>query len=200
VDAKPLVIVLGGPNGAGKSTAASAILPPALPFLNADEIAKGLPGYPSPAADLEAGRQVLQRMEEIEKRRDSVAVETTLAGRSLAHRLTRLRSVGYLVRLIDVWTPSAEFSVARVAERVRMGGHSIPEPTIRRRYHSSLINLFDLYLALADLWDIYENATLEAYRLIARGGAGQNPEIIDPVKWSRMQELARHERPGHPGA
>jgi predicted ABC-type ATPase len=43
---QPLFVVLAGPNGAGKSTAAATLLDPSLTFVNADEIAKGLPGYP----------------------------------------------------------------------------------------------------------------------------------------------------------
>ena len=62
---KPLLIVLAGPNGAGKSTAATRLLPEDSPFLNADEIAKTLPNYPSSAADLEAGRIMLEQMNEL---------------------------------------------------------------------------------------------------------------------------------------
>jgi predicted ABC-type ATPase len=132
VGTNPLVVVLSGPNGAGKSTAADQILPTELMFLNADEIAKTLPGYPSPGVDRQAARRILEMLDSLEERRAGFSVETTLASRSLAHRLVRLRSVGYVVRLIYLWTPSPEFSIWRVAERVRAGGHGIPEDAIRR--------------------------------------------------------------------
>lgn len=38
------ILVIAGPNGEGKSTCASKFLPDGLEFLNADEIAVGLPG------------------------------------------------------------------------------------------------------------------------------------------------------------
>ena len=54
-DRSPEILVIAGPNGAGKSTCASKYLPAGMAFLNADEVAKGLPGYPSPSADMQAG-------------------------------------------------------------------------------------------------------------------------------------------------
>lgn len=187
---QPVVVVLGGPNGAGKSTSAEVVLPSGITFLNADEVAKTLPHYPSSAADLEAGRLVLERMDELERRKEDFAVETTLASRSLAARVRRLRSEGYLFRLIYVWSASAEFSVERVAERVRVGGHDIPENVIRRRYRASLRNLFELYLPLADLWDVHDNTGQEGPRLIAE--RLQTGEVVhDPTLWDFIRESAR---------
>ncbi len=162
METHPLIIVLGGANGAGKSTAAATVLPQEIPFLNADEIAKTLPDYPSMAADLEASRIILTLMDEREENRDSFAVETTLASRSLAARVIRLKKVGYQFRLVYIWSASADFSVERVSSRVRLGGHDIPEDTIRRRYAAGLKNFFHLYLPLADFWEVHDNTSKEA--------------------------------------
>jgi predicted ABC-type ATPase len=139
------IVLIAGPNGAGKSTCASKYLPAGMAFLNADEVAKGLPGYPSPAVDIQAGRIILEEMDEHERRSESFAVETTLATRSLASRIVRLRRSGYRFHLVFVWSPSADFSVQRVASRVRSGGHHIPEETIRRRYIAGIKNFVHLY-------------------------------------------------------
>src|SRR5438128_1653968 len=96
----PEVIVLAGPNGAGKSTAAAHLLPQGIVFVNADEVAKTLPGYPSTAVDIQAGRLVLEQLDALERERTSFAVETTLSSRSLAPRLARLRRLGYKFRLL----------------------------------------------------------------------------------------------------
>ena len=186
---QPTVIVLGGPNGAGKSTAADLLLPERIEFVNADEIAKTLPEYPSREADLKAGRLVLERLDELERLRTDFAVETTLAGRGLAARIVRLRAAGYRFRLIFIWSPSAEFSIQRVAARVRAGGHDIPEETIRRRYEAGLKNFFDLYRPLADKWDVYD-ATGATPRLIVGGIMGGETPIGDPDDWRRMQQGA----------
>jgi hypothetical protein len=92
---QPVVIILAGPNGAGKSTAAARLIPPSVTFLNADEIAKRLSTYPSVSADLEAGRILIREMDDLETRRADFAVETTLASRTLAPSMARLRRSGY---------------------------------------------------------------------------------------------------------
>jgi predicted ABC-type ATPase len=54
--------------------------------------------------------------------------------------------------------PDAETAIARVAERVRQGGHNIPESVIRRRFAAGLKNLESNYKAAVDTWAIYDNS------------------------------------------
>jgi predicted ABC-type ATPase len=191
VDGPPLIAVIAGPNGAGKSTAAAALLPEGLPFLNADEIARALPGYPSQAADILAGRQLLASMNLLERERTSFAVETTLASRTLAPRIARLRRSGYFFELVFLWTPSADFSIERVAGRVRLGGHSIPEKTIRRRYKAGLENLFQSFLPMADAWRVYDNSQFPEARLISEGTVGRVERVLDQETWMMICNGAR---------
>ena len=135
----PQIIVNGGPNGAGKSTVAARLIPPTMEFVNADEIAKTLAETVADAVNVQAGRLMLQRLDKLEAHRASFAIETTLASRSLAPRIQRLRA-RVCVHLVYSWVPDAYFSIARVAERVRRGGHHIPEDVICRRYKSGLQN------------------------------------------------------------
>jgi predicted ABC-type ATPase len=188
LESQPTILVLAGPNGAGKSTAASVLIPAGIPFLNADEIAKALPGYPSRSADILAGRRLIDRMTLLEEARGSFAVETTLASRSLAPRIRRLQRSGYRFELAFLWTPSPEFSIRRVAERVRLGGHSIPQETIRRRYSRGLTNLFRSYIPIADLWKVYDNTDLEGPNLVAEGCASTVRAIVDPAIWDLIRE------------
>ncbi len=46
----------------------------------------------------------------------------------------------------------------RVRERVRNGGHRVPEAIVRRRYARSLSNFFNLYRPFADSWLLLDNA------------------------------------------
>lgn len=46
---------------------------------------------------------------------------------------------------------------ARVAERVRQGGHDIPETVIRRRFAAGLRNLENAYKFEVDTWAKYNN-------------------------------------------
>lgn len=39
-----------------------------------------------------------------------------------------------------------------------MGGHNVPEETIRRRYHAGLKNFYGLYRQIADSWYLFDNS------------------------------------------
>lgn len=154
----PTVYVIAGPNGAGKTTFASQFLPHQVQcseFLNADLIAAGLSPFSSDRDDLQAGKLMLERVDELTHRRADFAIETTLSGRSYINRLTQMRAIGYRIWLFYLWLPTAEYAVARVANRVQQGGHNIPPDTIRRRYAAGLDNLFKLYRPLADVFWLY---------------------------------------------
>ena len=179
----PTIVILGGPNGAGKSTCAAILIPDFVPFINADEIAKTLPNFPSPAADVEAGRILLRRMDEYAEQNVDFAVETTLSSRALAPRIKRLQAAGYRFSLGYVWLPDVNLSIARVAERVRSGGHNIPEDVIRRRYKAGLKNFFELYRPIADVWEVYMNITHLKPLRIASGVRTDRIEIYDPTVW-----------------
>lgn len=76
---QPHVIVIGGPNGAGKSTIAPVVLRDylAIPdFVNADQIAAGLSAFDPEGAAFEAGRIMLQRLQELAAAGKSFAFES----------------------------------------------------------------------------------------------------------------------------
>ena len=86
-----------------------------------------------------------------------------------------------------LWLPSADFAVARVAERVRMGGHDVPEETIRRRYNKGIENFFRLYRPLSVTWRIYDNSEPSWPRIVADGRGDANETIYDPKTWSLIR-------------
>lgn len=190
-DPQPNVVVLGGPNGSGKSTMAAALLQGALAvneFVNADTIAQGLSAFAPTAAALAAGQIMLRRIRELARERTNFAFESTLAGRSLAPWLADLIDSGYRFHLLFLWLPSAELAVARVAHRVRMGGHDVPEETIRRRYHAGLRNFFGLYQPLAETWRMYDNSRWMTPRLVASGEGLAVTDITDKRTWQRIRQ------------
>src|SRR5712691_4633287 len=79
-------------------------------------------------------RDVLRKLHELSEQRQRFAFETTLAARSYAPWIKRLRSSGYEMHLLFVSLRTAELAIERVAERVRRGGHMIPPTEIQRRY------------------------------------------------------------------
>ncbi|MEW6738625.1 MAG: zeta toxin family protein [Nitrospirota bacterium] len=193
----PHLIVIAGPNGAGKSTTAPFLLKGILgvdEFVNADLIAQGLSGFQPEGAAFHAGRVMLERIHYLAKKRVNFAFETTLASRTFAPWITGLRKTGYDFHLVFLYLPNEEFAVARVAERVRMGGHNVPEETIRRRYNAGLKNFFYLYKPLSDFWRFYDNSLPEGPRLIALGGIGQPDDIRSIETWGKIMEQYEHGR------
>ena len=84
-----------------------------------------------------------------------------------------------------------DLAVARVAERVRLGGHSVPETTIRQRYTRSLDNLFRLYLPLVKTWQVYDNTQPGQSQMIAfRDESGTETVTLESI-WTHMHELAK---------
>ena len=123
-------------------------------------------------------------------RRDNFAIETTLASRSLAPRIRRLQAVGYEFQLLFFWLNSPELNIERVAERVRSGGHHIPEDVIRRRYVAGLKNFFSLYMSLADTWGAYDNSIKGQMKVVAEGRSDNIDALILPQSWEQMKEIA----------
>ena len=127
---------------------------------------------------------MLKRLNELAAARATFGFETTLATRSYAVWLKRLQAAGYEVHLMFLWLPSADMAVARVADRVRLGGHNVPEDTVRRRYVAGLANLRQSYLSLADSWKVIDNTHIEHPRVIAAGFAGQPADIYLDAIWN----------------
>lgn len=166
----PTLYVFAGPNGAGKTTMAMVHLPKfysCREFVNADLIAAGLAPLAPETQNVRAARIMLERIDELATQRKSFGIETTLSGRTYGRVFERLKERGYRIHLYFLWLPSVELAIARVANRVRQGGHSIPEIDIRRRYESGIVNLRDRFQHLVDLWWLIDSSVPYS-ELIAR--------------------------------
>lgn len=155
------IIIIAGPNGAGKTSFARSFLPKeaqCLRFINADLIAAGLSPFAPDVAAIKAGRVMLEEIAACVRREESFAFETTLSGLGYLRHIQQWRAQGYLVSLYFLALPNVEAAIARVAERVRQGGHNIPEPVIRRRFIAGLRNFEQHYKAEVDDWTKYNNS------------------------------------------
>ena len=102
---------------------------------------------------------MLDQIDELAQDQTIFSFETTLAGRSHAGRIRRLKEdFGYNAVLVFVWLPSPDLAVLRVAGRVKQGGHNIPEATIRRRYRQGVANFAKLYTPIVDSWIVFDGA------------------------------------------
>jgi predicted ABC-type ATPase len=153
--------IIGGCNGAGKTTASFNILPDILQckeYVNADEIARGISPFQPEKVSLEAGRIMLQRIQELLHSGEDFAFETTLATKSFSNLILQAKEKGYSINLIYFWLETVELAEKRVQTRVEEGGHNISKDIIKRRYYGGLRNLFNLYLDICDLVMIYDNS------------------------------------------
>jgi len=163
------IVIIAGPNGAGKTTFAREFLPNEAHcpiFINADLIAAGIAPFMPEQVSIKAGRIMLSEITEHVAKDNSFAFETTLSGLSYARAIPKWRAKGYHVKLIFLQLPNADTAISRVSERVRQGGHNIPEATIRRRYDAGLKNFKLIYQPLVDVWLHFDNA-------------GDTPTLID---------------------
>ena len=193
----PHLIIIAGSNGAGKSTAAPALLKDALHvdnFVNADVIAQGLCAYQPEKAAIQAGRIMLDRIHTLAEEQVNFAFETTLASRTFAMWIPKLQKKGYQFHLIFLWLKNVDLAIVRVSERVKSGGHSVPESTIRRRYTAGLKNFFNLYSPLAESWQFYDNSNAEHLSLIASKINQNDPIIKDKEIWKQLLEIPNERR------
>lgn len=177
------LLVVGGPNGSGKTTFVKQFLNVhGDEYLGADSIAVELNPASPESIPMEAGREFLRRLIDRIEGDKSVIVESTLAGKSLVKYVDRARERGYLTTVNFVFLDSATTCVARVAHRVRSGGHHVPEEDVRRRYRRSLRNFWDTYRFACNRWELHHNRGTD-YVAVA-GGVADTYIVEDPVSFA----------------
>ncbi len=179
--------IIAGCNGAGKTTASLTILPEILgckEFVNADNIAKGLSPFQPEKVAVEAGRIMLNRVDELMKSGESFALETTLATKIYKQKILMAQQKGYQVTLLFFWLKNPEMAKERVATRVKEGGHDIPQDVIERRYLGGIKALFDIYLPIVDIALLFDNSE-GSHKMVAK--KKENLEIVDIDRFNQIQ-------------
>lgn len=164
----PVLHLLAGPNGAGKSSYVRDVLAPVtgLPFINADEIAAEK--WPDAQAEhaYQAARIAEARRRERLAEGSSFISETVFSHPSKVELVSDAVEMGYLVHLHVVMVPVA-LTVQRVHERVRRGGHAVPEQKIRDRYDRLWDHIVQA-IRIADVAEVFDNSSAGApFRLCA---------------------------------
>ncbi|MBS1645191.1 MAG: zeta toxin family protein [Bacteroidetes bacterium] len=181
--------IIAGCNGAGKTTASFTILPEIIEcreFVNADEIAKGLSPFQPENVAFEAGRIMLNRINELLEQEESFAFETTLATRSYKQKIEEAKRNGFTITLLFFWLQQVALAKERVRIRVSEGGHNIEPDVIERRYIKGVKNLFDIYLPLVDGALIFDNS-YGKHLLIAKKILDKEIDIIDYEKFNILK-------------
>lgn len=184
------LVVIAGPNGAGKSTLALRWLRGPLAvteFVNGDLIARGISAVGSQQAAFAAGRILRARLRVLAAAGVDFGFETTLATKSYVPWIIGLKARGYSFELVFLWLPSPDLAVNRVRERVRLGGHDVPEATVRRRYDAGLRNFFRLYRSIADRWTIVDNSPERFPSYIASGSGKITQTVVEATTWADIR-------------
>ena len=161
---RPVLYVLAGVNGAGKSSVGGHLLERAgLAWFNPDAFARELrrtTGCDQADANAAAWHEGMRRLEHALANGGHYAFETTLGGNTVPAAIAAAADT-HDVLMWYCGLASPELHIARVAARMRAGGHDIPEAKIRERYPASLRNLVALLPRLAHL-QVYDNSAQAA--------------------------------------
>jgi predicted ABC-type ATPase len=153
-------VLYAGVNGTGKSTFYNIHDKKLTNRVNPDEILVQMRAEAnSDNNELAAMRKSIMLVNDFLKRGESFCQETTLAGKTVFRTIAAARSNGYKIIMHYVGVENADIAVSRVRERVKRGGHNIPEADIRRRYDISLAH-FKKAVDLCDEVTVYDNTVL----------------------------------------
>jgi len=137
-------------------------------------------------ANLQAVERIMAWLQASLLTHHTVGVETVLSTEKYRALVEEAKAYGFEIRLIFVMLASPELNVERVRQRVRTGGHDVPEHKIISRFHRSL-NQLPWFLEAADRAYVYDN-TDKKPRLVLEKDA--NGEIaIDPKAPTALREV-----------
>jgi predicted ABC-type ATPase len=172
----PRLWLVAGPNGSGKSTLVASRAFDALDttpearggliYINPDEIAFSLRAKSRKDIALTAARKADALVRECIAEKRSFLRETVLSTDRLLKDLAEAKAAGFRLLLVYVVLQTPGLNVARVAARVRLGGHDVPEQKIRDRWARSL-GMLPRFVELADVFGAWDNSYVdEAPRLL----------------------------------
>lgn len=127
-----------------------------MPRVNTDEIVRGFGDWRNAADVMTAGKIAVKKIRQYFDEEITFNQETTLCGRSILNNIEKAKKKGYFIELHYIGVENADILKRRVAERIRLGGHGIPEEDIERRYRNTFQNL-KIVLPVCDLAVFYDN-------------------------------------------
>ncbi len=181
----PYVAMIGGPNGSGKSTLIGHLREQGIDlgeYINADDIAAGLTGsYESRTR--EAQKIADERRAACLRSRVDFSFETVMSHVSKVEFLRACRDQGYDTVLYFVSTQSPELNVARVAQRVALGGHDVDRDRIISRYARAM-DYLPLALSVAARAAVFDNSDADGLKL------GLSKHMIGGAERFRLSQQA----------
>lgn len=182
---KKKLYIIAGPNGSGKTTMAKELIKDeSLVFLNTDEIAEKL----GDNIGFSSGKLMLNKLETCFKGKKSMVLESTISGNYHEHVIQHAKKEKYEIILVYVFLASVEQNLARIKQRVKLGGHNVPEIDVKRRYKRSLRNFWNIYKGV-NQWELFYNGE-NNYEIVARG-TGDVLEILNDTLYNSFKREAK---------
>lgn len=180
-------ILIAGVNGAGKSTLFRSLQTlQEMPRVNTDEILREFGDWRNTADVMAAGKIAVNRLSQYFDEGITFNQETTLCGKSILNNIAKAKIREYFIEMHYIGVESVDIAKARVLNRIKQGGHGIPESDIEKRYVNTFDNL-KLVLPKCDLTAFYDN-TVEFRRFaIYRNGTPIRVSDIVPMWYERFR-------------
>lgn len=176
----PTYSLIAGVNGVGKSSFAGVLLtqPNELGiYIDADKITARLGG-----SALAGGKSALKQIRQYVTEGMSFIQETTLSGKQPLETIQEARGNGFQIQLFYIGLDSLDESLTRIQNRVRLGGHSIPEADVTRRFKKRFDDLLRV-LPWCDSAKLYDNRN--GFQLVAIWQNG----LLQPVGFTQSEWL-----------
>ena len=158
-------VLFAGVNGSGKSTLynmGGEYME--LPRVNTDEILAEFGDWKKAEDVLKAGKIAVNRIKEMFSNEQSFVQETTLCGHSVMRNILLAKENGYKVIMFYIGVETVDIAKERIANRVKNGGHGIPDADVERRFLESFENLKKVMPVCDEIY-FYDNT--DEFRRIA---------------------------------
>ena len=181
----PHLLVIVGPNGSGKSSLINNtdLNWAEKSIINPDNYARNLPNeIDEYNRYVIAMNQCAEVRESLLSNKASFGFETVGSREDKLEFIRKAKESGYVITLVFVTTNNPDINIKRIAERVKLGGHSVPEEKVRSRYERTMRNL-PMYLDLADEAMVLDNSGCEPSIILTKkdgcvSGLSEAPEWI----------------------
>lgn len=179
----PLAIFLIGANGSGKSTLRKYLdLSEIQTNIDPDALNRIFKQQHPEYYQVFAARNALDMYENALNKKLNLCIESTLCGHGTLSRIHKAKGAGYHLIAYFIGLNNPELNIARIANRVRNGGHYIDDKTVKRRYNQSIDNLLKIYQLFDKLYIIDNSQPLYSLQL-SKSSQGKQTNTPHLEQW-----------------
>lgn len=146
--------IIAGVNGAGKSSLTGVLRTEITnlgKIIDVDKIIAKCDGNM-----IEGGKKSIELIDDCLEKEICFTQETTLSGHRILNTVKKAIEKGYYIRLYYVGLNTVEESILRIENRVKKGGHNIPDADVKRRFEKRFEDL-TMILPYCDEATFYDN-------------------------------------------